>query len=218
MNTSKLTIVAIIDSTRNQVLGLSSEVSATTKSNGKQRNPNTVIFHLRTLRERVNTSESAAPAMSLADKLRIQAYSADKGVELNADYSEAKNDFVYEFPKSGLKALIGKSYEEITDWNEFLNADANKVFEAFKAEPQRIRVKEIVASTFAGLPESTKTSYQAKRAGAEGAMLTHNGEQIYRTTMIVDASSELEDVILSHEQDLRINKPVETQSSMNVTA
>ena len=204
MNKVNLTVTAIIDASKGLVLGLGAEVQASTNKAGKARNLNTVIFFLSTMVDRPAVEGGTKQVeMSLAERLRMEAYMKAKGATANADYSKKNNSVVFEIPKSGFEAIIGTSYED-TDVEALLNSDANTSFAGFAPEPQVVWSEDILAEEHAELTEDEQKSYQAKQAGSDGEMLTSGGQQIYRKTALVNASWELEDVTIAHEQDLSI--------------
>lgn len=201
---NQLKITGIIDATKNLVLGLGDHVKADTKTNGKKRRLDTVVFVLTTLATRAYDGATSAPTqMSLADKLKMKGFMALNGTDANlVDYSVRNNSYYFEVPKNVLEELVGQKYEDI-DFESLLGKDANQEFVAFKEVPHRVRVDEVVASTFAVLPESEKANYQEKQL-PNGTKLTKGGEQIFRATFLDEQSWGIEDSVLKQDQDLSL--------------
>lgn len=202
---NQLIITGIIDATKNLVAGLGESVNATTKSNGKQRRLDTVVFVLTTFAERtMDGVQSVAPQMSIADKLKMKGFMALNGTEANADYSVRRNSYYYEVPKLVLEELIGVAYDEL-DLESLLGKDANVEFKAFVDAPHRVRTEDILAEVWDNLPASQKANFQEKQL-PNGTKLTNGGQQIFRATFLDEVAFEIEDVVLKQDQDLSVAK------------
>lgn len=204
MKTQKLTITGIIDATKNLVLGLGDHVKADIKTNGKKRRLDTVIFVLTTLATRTREDGAGASTpVSLAAKYIMKGFRALNGTDANlVDYSTRNNSYYLEVPKNVLAELVGQPYEEI-DFNSLLGKDANQEFVAFKEVPHRVRVDEVSAEVFAGMPATDQANYQEKQL-PNGTKLTNGGMQIFRATFLDEQSWGTEDIVLKQDQDLSL--------------
>lgn len=201
-----LEIFGIIDASAGIVEGLSSDVRADKDSKNKKRDLNSVLFYLRTTREREYTPDENAPKrveMSPAMRIAMEAKMRRNGTKVQ-DYSKAHNTFVYELDKSAFEEVIGIPYEECDLVADFLNQNANEVFDMFADDPYRVYVDEITASEWKSLPESQQKGYAEKKNSADGILLTYKKQQIYRKTELYPISWGMTDSILAHDQDLSL--------------
>jgi len=213
-----LEIFGIIDASAGLVVGLASDVKADKNSKNKKRDLNSVLFYLRTTREREYTPAEDAPQrmeMSPAVRIAMEAKMRRNGTELQ-DYSKGHNTYVYELDKDAFEEVIGIPYDECDLVEDFLNKNANVVFDLFAEDPYRVSVDEITASEWKSLPESQQKGYQEKKSssGKDGVLLTHKKQQIYRKTVFYPISWGVRDEILEHDQDLSRNakKPTATKA------
>lgn len=203
-------ITAIIDPTASIAEGFKNAVNAHIDGEGKARNLKTVLFFLTSLREREYTPDESKQTTTKElqpwEVANMKAYMADKGQDMNEDYSIAKNTFVLPVHKDAFEAVVGKSYEDCDLVKEFLGKNINEVFAMFQENPARVYVDEILHDEWSSLSERDQESYQAKKSSADGVFLTQEGQQIYRTTNLYPLAYEMEDVVLAHEQNISVEK------------
>jgi hypothetical protein len=202
-------ITAIIDPTASIAQGFKNPVDPHKDSENKPRNLKTVLFFLTSLREREYTpaeGSTATKELQPWEQANMKAYMADKGQDMNEDYSIAKNTFVLPVHKDAFETIVGKSYEDCNLVEEFLGKNLNEVFAMFQTSPARVYVDEILHDEYNSLSEQDKKSYQAKKSSADGVFLTKGGQQIYRTTNLYPLAYEMEDVVLEHEQNISVEK------------